>query len=139
MKSEWHIIFLCNEILNTMSVCLDAISGIVIKRKFKKWLSTIPPSQQNKQSRLNYEVNLLSLTFLSRDRRGRDRMVVGFTTIYAISAYHHWCCEFESRLGEVYSIQHYVLKYVSDLRQICDFLRVLQFPPSIKLTPRYTI
>jgi len=22
----------------------------------------------------------------------RDRMVVGFTTTYAISAYHHWCC-----------------------------------------------
>jgi len=24
----------------------------------------------------------------------RDRMVVGFTTTYAISAYRHWCCEF---------------------------------------------
>jgi hypothetical protein len=24
-----------------------------------------------------------------RDRHGRDRMVVGFTTTYAISAYHH--------------------------------------------------
>jgi len=22
---------------------------------------------------------------------GRDHMVVGFTTTYAISAYHHWC------------------------------------------------
>ena len=28
-------------------------------------------------------------------RRGRDRMVVWFTTIYAISTYHHWCCEFK--------------------------------------------
>ena len=28
---------------------------------------------------------------------GRDHMVVGFTTIYAISAYHHKSCEFESR------------------------------------------
>ena len=27
---------------------------------------------------------------------GRDRMVVGFTTTYAISAFHHWSCEFES-------------------------------------------
>jgi len=27
-------------------------------------------------------------------RRVRDRMVVGFATTYAISAYHHWCCEF---------------------------------------------
>jgi hypothetical protein len=24
-----------------------------------------------------------------RGRRGRDHMVVGYTTIYAISAYHH--------------------------------------------------
>jgi hypothetical protein len=34
-----------------------------------------------------------------RGRRGRDRMVVGFTTTYAISAYRHSCCEFESRSG----------------------------------------
>jgi hypothetical protein len=25
----------------------------------------------------------------TRDRRGRDRIVVGFTTTYAIIAYHH--------------------------------------------------
>ena len=35
---------------------------------------------------------------LIRGRRGRDRMVVGFTTTYAISVYHHKSCEFESRL-----------------------------------------
>ena len=35
--------------------------------------------------------------------------------------------------GEVYWIQHYVIKFVSDLRQVCGFLRVLWFPPSIKL------
>jgi hypothetical protein len=34
-------------------------------------------------------------------RRGRDRMVLGFTTTYAISAYHHWCCEFESHSWRV--------------------------------------
>ena len=28
--------------------------------------------------------------------RGRDCMVVGFTTTPAISAYHHYSCEFES-------------------------------------------
>ena len=27
---------------------------------------------------------------------GHDCMVVGFTTTYAISAYHHWCCEVQS-------------------------------------------
>ena len=36
--------------------------------------------------------------------------------------------------GEVYSIQHYVIKFVSDLRQVCGFLRVLRLPPPIKLT-----
>jgi uncharacterized membrane protein YuzA (DUF378 family) len=37
-------------------------------------------------------------------------MVVGFTTTYAISAYHHWCCEFESQSGR--GVQHYVIKFV---------------------------
>jgi hypothetical protein len=31
-----------------------------------------------------------------RRRRSRDRMVVGFQTTYAIRAYHHLYCEFES-------------------------------------------
>ena len=35
---------------------------------------------------------------------------------------------------EVYSIQHYVRKFVSDLRQVSGFLRVLRFPPAIKLS-----
>ena len=34
----------------------------------------------------------------------------------------------------VYSIQHYVIKFVSDLRQVGGFLPVLRFPPPIKLT-----
>ena len=29
--------------------------------------------------------------------RGSDRMVIGFTTTCAISAYHHWSCQFKSR------------------------------------------
>ena len=35
--------------------------------------------------------------------------------------------------GEVYSIQHYLIKFVSDLLHITYFLRVLRFPPRIKL------
>ena len=59
-------------------------------------------------------------------RRGRDCMVVGFTTTYATSALFCSC--------DVYSIQHYVIKLVSDLRQVGGFLRVQRFPPQIKLT-----
>ena len=58
----------------------------------------------------------------------------GFTTIYVISAYHHQCCEFEPRLGEVYSIENYVIEFVSELRQVSGFLRILQFPTPIQLT-----
>jgi hypothetical protein len=36
-------------------------------------------------------------------------MVVGFTTTYVISAYHHWSCEFDSCSGDVNSIQHDVI------------------------------
>ena len=35
---------------------------------------------------------------------------------------------------EVYSIQLYLIKFVSDLRQVGGFLRVLWFPPPMKLT-----
>ena len=31
--------------------------------------------------------------------------------------------------GKAYSLQHHVIKFVSDLRQVSGFLRVLRFPP----------
>ena len=36
--------------------------------------------------------------------------------------------------GGVYSIQHYVIKFVIDLRQVGGFLLVLRFSPQIKLS-----
>jgi hypothetical protein len=66
-----------------------------------------------------------------RGSHGRHRMVVGplqfvpiTPTVVSSNPVH----------GEVYSIQHYVIKFVSDLRQVGGFLRVLLFPPPIKLT-----
>jgi len=64
-------------------------------------------------------VNNLSPQIMPRGRHGRDRMVVGFTTTYTISSYHHWCYEFESRSGR--GVQHYVIKFVSDFRQVGGF------------------
>ena len=61
--------------------------------------------------------NTISVLILHGSRR--DHVAVGILTTYAISAYP----EFESRSGEVYSIQHYVIKFVSDLRQVGGFLR----------------
>ena len=63
---------------------------------------------------------------------GRDRMVdlqlhmqlVPITTKVVSSNSAH---------GTVYSIQQYVIKFVSDLRQVGGFLPVLRFFPLIKL------
>ena len=62
------------------------------------------------------------------ESRGLDRMVVGLTTTYAINAYHHWCCEFESRTGR--GVQHYVIS----LSVTGDRSVVFSPGPPIKLT-----
>jgi hypothetical protein len=54
-------------------------------------------------------------------------MVVGFITTCVISAYDQYSCEFESRHGEAYSIQHYMITFVSDLRQVSGFFRYSDF------------
>ena len=72
------------------------------------------------------------IPFILRDRRSRDRTVDGFTTTYAISAYHHWWCEFDSPSGR--GVHNYVIKFVSDLRQDCGFLWVFY---QLNWSPRY--
>ena len=71
---------------------------------------------------------------MGRHGRGRDCMVldlhlpiqsVTITTNVVSSNPAH---------GEMYSIQHYAIKFVSDLQQVRGFLRMLRFPPLIKLT-----
>ena len=75
----------------------------------------------------------------TRGRRGHDRIVhvVEFITTCAISAYHHKRREFESHSCEVYSIQHSMIKFVIDLRQVGGFL--LYFVSSINKTDRHDI
>ena len=63
-------------------------------------------------------------------RRGCEWMVVVFTTTDAISIYHYWCSEFESRSGR--GVQHYVIKFVSDLWKAGGFPQVLRSPPTNK-------
>jgi hypothetical protein len=70
-----------------------------------------------------------------RDRRCRDR--IGCIATYVISVYNYQRCELESSSGAVYSIQHHVIKSVSNLRQVGGLLLALRFPPLIKLTARY--
>jgi len=62
---------------------------------------------------------------------GHDHMIVGpmqsvpiTTNVVSLNSAH----------DEVYSLQHYMIKFVSDLQQVGGFLQVFRFPPPIKLT-----
>ena len=69
--------------------------------------------------------------FISWGRgHGCDNIVVVFTTLCAISS--------NPVHGEVYSRQHYMIKFLSNFRQVSGFPRVLQFPQPIK-TDRHDI
>ena len=60
---------------------------------------------------------LKSISFLTRGRYCRDRMVVGFTTAFAFGVYHDYnVVSSNPAHGEMYSIQHCVIKFASDLR-----------------------
>ena len=61
-------------------------------------------------------------------------MVVGFTTTYAISAYHQYSCELEPRWWGGVLDTTLCDKVDSDLWQVSEFVLVLRFPPPIKLT-----
>jgi hypothetical protein len=62
---------------------------------------------------LEQSVYILILPFISVT-------TFGFITTYAISVYHHWCCEFKSHSGQ--GVQHYVIKFANDLWQVSGFL-----------------
>jgi len=61
-------------------------------------------------------------------------MVIGFITTYAVSASIAINDGSSNPAKTRLPIQHYVIKFVSDVRQVGGFLRVLWFPPPIKMT-----
>ena len=79
------------------------------------------------------EINLMNIFHIRNWwRRGRDRIVglPPFAIITKVVNSNRAC-------SEVYSIQHYVIKFASDLRQVGGYLRVLRFSPPINWPPRY--
>ena len=71
------------------------------------------------KKRVVYTKLNIYIFYCIKGRRGRNRMVV-----VSLNPVH----------GDVHSMQHDVLRFVSDLRQVGVFLLVLRFPPPIKLT-----
>ena len=77
------------------------------------------------------------MSFSKGDRRCRDRMVVEFITTYATMQSGPITTTVVSSYlahGEVHSTQHYVIKFVSDLRQVDGFS---VFSTNKKSQPRY--
>jgi hypothetical protein len=56
---------------------------------------------------------------------------IGLTISCAIVPTNNKVVSLNPTHGKMYSIQHYVIKFVNDLRQVCS---LLWFPLSIKLT-----
>jgi hypothetical protein len=98
--------------------------------KLKKGLSKASVDTVFCLTHCNLGICLIILFQGWQGHHGRDRMVIGLTTIYAITTK---VLSLNPTHGEVYSIQH-VIKFVGELRQVSSFLWVLQFPPLIKLT-----
>ena len=63
---------------------------------------------------------------LELSRRSHARML--FSMVEFTTEYHRYSCFSNPAHGEVYTIQIYVKRFVSDLRQVGGFLRVLWFP-----------
>jgi hypothetical protein len=60
---------------------------------------------------------------------GHDHMVVGFIITCSTMPITTKVVSSNPVHGEVYSIQLYVMKFVSDLQQDSGFIQVFQFPP----------
>ena len=81
-------------------------------------------SPLNPEGILLCHIYMYMIFILYGTHHGRDRIVVVFTTNVMCSNHTH---------GDMCSI-HYLLKFVSDLRQVGSFLQILRFPPPMKLT-----
>ena len=76
---------------------------------------------------------LITNHIICRGHCGHDCMVFEFTPNTAIVLITTKVLSLNPVHGKLYAIQHYMIKFVSDLRQFGGFLR---FPPSIKLTAK---
>ena len=119
------------------AIIINHIPSLGITKNFKKNKSKTKrrtnkqPNNQTRKGCYIIRFDTFQVTF-EWGRRGRDRMVVGLIATYAINAYHH---ESSNPVrGVVYTRQHYVIKFVSNLGQFGGFLPVLRFPLPTKLT-----
>ena len=127
--------------LYIMETLVKTIRFLVAKKKFYYYINPISGLSPRQQNNLIIH-NIYKTRNTYRLQRLQLSLYLG-TVVVVINWIYNYLCnqclplKFVSSnpdYGEVYLIQHYVAKFFSDSRQINGFLRVLWFPPPIKLT-----
>jgi hypothetical protein len=86
----------------------------------------------------NYFSYIMAVSFNGGGKRSTRRKPPTFySNLVHTTRFWNYLVSSNPAIGDVYSIQHYVIKFVSDLRQNDGFLRILLFPPPIKLATTY--
>jgi hypothetical protein len=117
----WYLVFSSNITKQLMHNNIHVFFSIIALPSMKKRFQSLGDFQ---------EQNNYSLTSLMW-----DCMVVGLITILIQSVpITTKVVSLNPIHDDVCSIQHYVIKVVSDLHQVGGFLWVLRFPPPIQLT-----
>jgi len=77
--------------IEKLNICISisALSKVLFNKCIKHLYKEFEEKNVNSWVVLKTLLYVLSFIFKIKGRRGRDCMVVGFTTTYAISAYHH--------------------------------------------------
>ena len=111
---------------------VSELSNISSCRLLFQWVSAIEIQLNLMKACKSRLTHICENHTINRDCHGHDCMVVWYTTTYAISVITTEVVSSNPSLGEVYLIQQYVIKLVSDLQHICGFLWVLS-PNMVKL------
>jgi hypothetical protein len=80
------------------------------------------------------ELEIEDITGSARSASYQDFTTKEMPSMGPLRTFHLYVAIFQQNLHIEYSVQHYVIKFFSDLRHVGGFLRVLRFPSPIKLT-----
>jgi hypothetical protein len=117
----------------TLNICAPPKYAWLYRYACRKWIMNI--CIPSRHFRLKISVESETLTVVSNSGKGPS-----WSWLYGSWIYNYRCNQVPITTkvvssnpvhGEVYSIQHYVIKFVSDLRQVGGLLWVLLFPPQI--------
>jgi hypothetical protein len=85
---------------------------------------------------LNYQMSAINYVLLPKDIcKGVKRVIIDKGGLFDIHN-DHVIIQIVFNTSEsqsVRGVKHYVIKFVNDLQQVNDFIRVLRFPPPVTL------